>query len=170
LLATALHSKAAQPRQKLKQAETENARNELKNAMRELLDQALAEYVTLQEQLMKSEEVDKLDELGQRVLRDCHFQRAHTLYALEEYETAIQAYNSAANRYPEDPEVLLAYVQMTNCNNALGRTADARSTAVQAALILKQMPEGSFTPSLTNMTKQEWELWLSRANQMNRRL
>jgi tetratricopeptide (TPR) repeat protein len=83
------------------------------------------EFLALQAMLLERADADMLDELGQRILRDCHFEIARTHYALDEYEEAILAYSAAAHRYPHDPHVLLAYVQMAACYDRLGKTVEA---------------------------------------------
>ena len=140
---------------------------ELRRAMQALLTQAKQEFLELRMQLMKSDETDSLDKLGQRVLRDCYFEIAHTYYALSSYDKAIIAYSGAANRYPQDPQVLLAYVQMTNCYDRLGKPDEARSMLAQAKVILKQMTDEIFQPNATNMTRQEWDRWLDWARQLH---
>jgi tetratricopeptide (TPR) repeat protein len=101
-----------------------------------------------------------LDLLGQRMLRDAYFERAHNLYAMDKFEKAIEAYTSAANRYVEDPNVVLAYIQMANCYDRLGKPIDARGVAIQAMLIHKNLPEKAFAPDKTLMNRDEWRTWL----------
>jgi len=166
LLAMALQISSELPRWKLETAETENARLELRRTMQTLLSQARDEFRRLQADLMHREEVDWLDKLGQRLLRNCFFEIAHTYYLLagysiglgsENYDKAIVAYGSATNKYPRDPQVLLAYLQMANCYDRLGKPADARSMLEQAKVILKQMPDDVFASPTTNWTKQQWQ-------------
>jgi tetratricopeptide (TPR) repeat protein len=169
LLAKALRHTAELPQRKLESAETENARLELRRTMQDLLSQARDEYRKLQTELLALEELDMLDELEQRVLRDCFFEVAHTYFALasygidstgENYQKAITAYASAANQYSRDPQVILAYLQISNCYKRLNKPSDARSSLEQAKVILKQMPDAAFQKNSTNMTKAEWKEWL----------
>jgi len=169
LLAKALRHSAELPQRKLESAVTENARLELRRTMQDLLGQARDEYRKLQTELLALEELDMLGELEQRVLRDCFFEVAHTYYALasygidstgENYEKAITAYASAANQYSRDPQVILAYLQISNCYKRLNKPSDARSSLEQAKVILKQMPDVAFRKNSTNMTKAEWKEWL----------
>lgn len=166
LLAKSLQRATEAPRRRLATAETENARMELRRTMQQELSRALAEFQRLRTDLLRLQEQDRLDELGQKLLRDCHFEIAHTYYALERFEEAIAAYHGAANRYPQSAQVLLAYVQMANCNDRLGRPAEARSMLEQAKVILKQMPDETFDEE-TNMTRQEWAEWLDWAGRLH---
>ncbi len=166
-LALSLQRSAERHRRELASAETENARQELLGAMRTLLLQAIGEFQTLQAKLLDDDGSDRLNKLGRRILRDCYFQIAHSYYALEDDSRAIGAYHLAANRYPHDPHVLLAYVQMTNCNKRLSKPAQARSMLEQAKVILKQMPDTSFEAQLTDMNRDRWEEWLERASRLH---
>eukprot|EP00913_Durusdinium_trenchii_P035256 g32986.t1 len=132
LLAKSLQESAQLPRYLLKDAEVENVKIELRRNMYALLNEARDEFRNLQTRLLRLEEEELLGSLEQRFLRDCYFEIGHTYYALDEYRKAIVAYNSAANRYSRDPQVLLAYLQMANCNDRLGEHSEAISMLVQA--------------------------------------
>ena len=121
---------------------------------------------TLIDTLQTRESAGLLDPLEQRMVRDAYFERAHNLYALEKVDRAIEAYTNAANRYADDPNVLLAYIQMANCYDRLGKPIDARGVAIQAMLIHKNMPEKAFTPDKTLMTRDEWRTWLEWAGSL----
>lgn len=170
-----LHAKALQhsadlPRRKLQYAETQNARMELNRSIKSLLRRAQNGFQRLHAQLLSLDGAGRLDKLGERMLRNCFFEIAHTLYAVEDYQQAIVAYSAAANRYPQDPQVLLAYVQMTNCYDRLNKPAEARGMLEQAKVIIKQMPEDVFQPksTKTNLTRVEWKSWLEKAIQLRR--
>jgi tetratricopeptide (TPR) repeat protein len=167
LLAKSLQQSAAGPRHKLKTAETENARNELRASMEHLFQKALAEFRRLQSGLFAAAEDDRLDELRQSILRACYFEIAHTYYALGNYEQAIVAYSGAANRYPQDPQVLLAYMQMTNCYDRLGKPTDARSMLEQAKIIERHLPDSVFQSRATTLMREEWQRWLQWAGRMH---
>jgi tetratricopeptide (TPR) repeat protein len=160
LLAKSLRDRAVLPRQKLKKAETDNARKELQAEIQRQLGEAQDQLEILIENLQSKETAGLLDLLGQRMLRDAYFERAHNLYAMDKFEKAIEAYTSAANRYVEDPNVVLAYIQMANCYDRLGKPIDARGVAIQAMLIHKNLPEKAFAPDKTLMNRDEWRTWL----------
>jgi len=160
LLAKALRDRAKLPRQKLRQAETDNARKELQKEIQRLLAEAEGQIDTLIETLQIKENAGLLDPLGQRMLRDGYFERAHNLFALEKFDRAIEAYTNAANRYPEDPNVLLAYLQIANCYDRLGKPIDARGVALQVMLIQKNMPDSAFTPDKSLLNRDDWKTWL----------
>jgi tetratricopeptide (TPR) repeat protein len=160
LLAKARRDRAVVPRQKLKKAETDNARKELQAEIQRQLTEAQNQLDLLIEPLQSKETAGLLDPLGQRMLRDAYFERAHNLYTMEKFERAIEAYTNAANRYVEDPNVVLAYIQMANCYDRLGKPIDARGVAIQAMLIHKNLSERAFTRDKTLMNRDEWRTWL----------
>lgn len=168
LLAKTLQQRAQLPRHLLKDAEVENVKIELRRNMFTLLNAARDEYRQLQTRLLRREEGDLLDSLEQRILRDCYFEIGHICFALGEYRRAIVAYNSAANRYSRDPQVLLAYLQMANCNDRLGEHGEALSMLVQAKVILRQLPDEAFQSGTSGLTKKQWETWLDWARRMRR--
>ncbi|HUG90980.1 MAG TPA: tetratricopeptide repeat protein [Planctomycetaceae bacterium] len=160
LLAKALVHRSERPRLRLATADTENARLELRREMHADLEQASIEFLDLRTSLSARQNADGLDALEERMFRDCHFEGAHALYALANHHEAITHYGSAANRYAQDPRVLLAYLQMAHCNERLGRPAETRSLVEQAKVLLEGMPADSFQPQLTSLTKDEWKAWV----------
>ena len=166
LLAKSLQHSAGLPRRKLETAETENARLELRRTMHARLQEGIREFQILQKQLQARQERDQLDDLGRRTLRDCYFEIAHTYFALSEYDRAIVAYSAAANKFAEDPHVLLAYIQMSNCYDRLGKPQESQSMLEQAKVIISQMSDDVFRRDTTNMTKKEWDDWLDWARQL----
>ena len=167
LLAKSLRDRAMLPKFQLKRAETDNARKELKARIQSLLTEAQSQLETLIESLQGKETAGMLERLEQRMFRDACFERAHNLYALGKYERAIEAYTNAANRYAEDPSVLLAYIQMANCYDRMGKPLDARGVAIQAMLIHKNMSEKAFTRDKTLLTRDEWRTWLEWAGSLH---
>jgi tetratricopeptide (TPR) repeat protein len=160
LLAKALRDRAVLPRIKLAKAETDNARKELQAEIQRQLTEAQNQLELVIESLQAKDVAGLVDPLGQRMLREAYFERAHNLYAMEKFERAIEAYTSAANRYVEDPNVVLAYMQMANCYDRIGKPIDARGAAIQAMLIHKNLPEKAFTPDRTLLNRDEWRTWL----------
>ncbi len=167
LLGRALQAAADQARRNLQSAETGNARSELREVMREQLRQAVTHFRRLQTELLKDRQAGQLDDVGETMLRDVHFEIAHTFYALEEFEKAIVNYNSAVNRYQQEPQSLLAYLQMANCYERLNRPVEARSMLEQARVMLDTLPGDAFLPGSTNMSRTEWQTWINWARRIH---
>ena len=168
LLAKALVRSSDLPRRKLEAAETRNAQAEFSRAMRSLLERAREEFIRLQGDLNKLAGRDDLDSLGTTLLQCTAYEIARTSFALEDYDAAIAAYGAAANKYPGDSQVLIAYVQMMNCYDRQGKAAEARGMLEQAKVILRQLPAEALEgkSSRTSLSRQEWEAWLEWADEL----
>lgn len=169
LLAKTLQERADIESEHAAEADVDYVRTQHRNRGRAYLRGAIAHYRKLQTDLLLAEDRSPLDDLHKSFLRDCYFESAHALYALEDNQQAITAYTAAANTYPEDPHVLLAYLQMAGCQNRLGDRPEALSLIVQAEVIYRKLPETSFKPPKTTLTRREWgELlqWARRQHQL----
>ncbi|MBI3864708.1 MAG: tetratricopeptide repeat protein [Planctomycetia bacterium] len=147
--------------------ETDNARNEFRRQMHERLDRAIRELQQLQALLKSKLAAGQLDESGQGMLRTCFFDIPNCLFLLERYEKAIAAYSTYAGSYQHEPDSLIAYIQMANCYERLGKLAEAHSTLAQAQLILKQLPDNAFSTTTVAMSRTEWQRWLDWAMKLH---
>ena len=169
LLARALQRSAGQYLTQLGQAETENARQELQRAMDGRLEQANQHLQQLRTELLESSEVAPLGDFHARILASASFEVGHTFYALKKYEQAIVAYNGAINRFPVDPAVFLACLQLAECYERTGRPFDARSMVQQARIILSSSADGDFAPDKTSLNRDEWGQWIEWAGQVRKK-
>jgi tetratricopeptide (TPR) repeat protein len=167
LRARALQKSAEFPQAKFLAAETDNARSEYRRQMHERLDQALGEFQQLQTLLLTRQSNSHLERQGQVMLRNCFFEIANCHFLRERYEEAIVAYSSSAGRYQNEPDSLTAYVQIANCFDRLQKPAEAMSTLAQAQLILKQLPDSSFTGAPGTMSRDDWQRWLDWAMRLH---
>jgi len=161
LLARSLQKSAEFPEARWKTAETDNARVEFRRQMQDRLERATRELQLLQGLLQTRLSAGQLDDAGQGMLRNCFFETANCLYLLGRYEAAISAYSSSAGRYQQEPDSLIAYVQIANCYDHLQKPAEALSTLAQAQLILKQLPEEAFSPTTSSKSREDWQRWLA---------
>ena len=167
LLARCLQRSAELPQEKLKAAETDNARAEFRRQILEKLERAIQEYQKLQATLIALQTSEKLDTQGQMMLRNCFFETAHSYFSLGRYEEAIVAYGNGAGRYPREADSLTAYVQIANCYDRLLKPAEALSTLAQAQLILKQLPDEAFPAGGVGMARKDWQRWLEWAMRLH---
>lgn len=161
-LAKSLQRSIEFPQSQLDIAETNNARMELERQIRTALDRAIQEFRSLKDMLEPLATDDRLGAVQSRVLRDSVFEIAHTYFLLKDDLAAIDAYSEAANRYPNDPQILLSYLQSARCFDRMGRTSDARSQLERARIIREQLAEKQFDESLTSFSHDEWQQWLTR--------
>lgn len=149
-------------------AETDNARAQLQQQHDAMLEKALWQFERLRDHLIALLNSDQADDLQRKLLENSIFEIPHTLFDLRRYDEAIKEYNAAINRYPQDVQTLVAYLQMGQCHRQLGRKVEARNMLQQARLLLshKQIPDTAFLDPATNLTRAEWEAWLDRARQV----
>ncbi|NOX54381.1 MAG: tetratricopeptide repeat protein [Planctomycetes bacterium] len=168
LLAESLVRSAQILRQHLAKAETENARVELRDRINQRLSAALDHLRNLQTFLSDLHRDDRLDRFGQRALHDTYFEIARVLFQMEKFDEAVEAYRAATYKYPDDPQVLLAYIQMAHCYSRLGKPAEARSLLEQARVILRDFPEEVFQSQASSLQAADWEQWIQWASQMHK--
>ncbi len=154
-------------------AETDNARQQTQAQYERTLERAMLAFKTVRNDLTPEAQKDRLNELDAVILQSAWFELPHAQYQLGRYqrvryEEAIAAYTAAVNRYPQDVRVLTAYVQMAQAYAQLGKNIEARSVLEQAKVIMdqQQIPTAAFTAPTTNLTRNEWELWLDRVRQV----
>jgi tetratricopeptide (TPR) repeat protein len=152
-------------------AETDNARQQLQSQRDATLFKSLKQFELLKEELTTRQADDQIDELQQRILKNCFFEIPHTWFELRDYDKAISNYNAAINKYPQDVQTLVAYIQMGQCHHRHSppRPIEARNMLQQAILLLshKQIPDENFLVPSTNFSSIEWQRWLERARQVD---
>ncbi len=161
------------PKLELKNADTENAKLELETKRRNSLEKAKDYYKELISRLVYEYEGETLDEIRLQIYKDSHFLFARTLFQLGEYDKenyakAIVAFNAASTRFSDDPQVLLAYVQVAICyqNLKVPEPEEARGVLSQAGVILGNLPPESFDNfDNSNFTSAEWGVWLDKFRQ-----
>lgn len=130
----------------------------------ELLTRALSQYRLIRDGLSSRRETAELSPLEQAMLRNSHFALADMLFALRQYEGAVEAYRTATNRYQNHPEVLEAYVRMAGAYRRLNKPLEARATLEQAKVMLARMKSDAQFQQTTNYTRSQWSErldWLS---------
>ena len=98
------------------------------------------------------------------MLRNSYFAVGDVLFALRQYEAAVEAYRTATNRYQNHPEVLEAYVRMAGAYRRLSKPLEARTTLEQAKMMLDRMKTAAQFQETTNYTPSQWSErldWLS---------
>jgi tetratricopeptide (TPR) repeat protein len=131
-----------------------------------MFGKALQIYQQTQEALLRREEAGDLTPLESSILRNTYFAAAGLLYAMGRYEEAINAYQSITSKYQNRPEVLQAYLQLSECYRQLNRPAEAHSALEQAKIVLKRLkPDLPFVET-TSYTAQQWSDLLEKASRM----
>jgi tetratricopeptide (TPR) repeat protein len=99
-------------------------------------------------------------ELERAMLRNATFYRGDCAFDLGDYESAIKYYDTAAQRYGDEPGSLVAMVQIVNAYAALGKWREAETAHERARTRLEQLPEESWERSDVPMGRRHWERWL----------
>lgn len=162
-LAHAYRRSAEKPQAELPSAETDTARNELRKQKDSFLRSSLEEFKILKFDLIKLRNVNRLDLLGQRILKNCFLEIAHLEYGLQQYSDAVLSYNSFLSEYPDDQFSLIASIQLANCYRELGQDQPARASIESAKYKFSQLraaQDDVFGNGEYNLTKDDWKHWL----------
>ena len=157
LMAEAYRAAAKEPEELLKSDTIQTARVAHMRQMQQLLAGALNQYIEIRKILNRRQEMSKLTTLESAILRNCYFAQGATLYNLRRYEEAIEAYSTATNRYQHTPEVLAAFLQISDCYRRLGKRLAARGNIERAKLVLSRFPEDVDFATTTNFTREQWK-------------
>lgn len=171
-LADANRLSAAEIGKMLREARPQAERIDLVRTRQERLQEALALYERVREQL---EELDPrtLTSLQSTMLRNAMLYRGDCAFDLGEeaandpavaqamFERAIRYYDGAAQRYADDPASLVAMVQIVNCYAALGRWREALTAHERAKSRLREMPDQVWDDANSPMARAHWERWLA---------
>ncbi len=108
------------------------------------------------------ERVDErtLSELQSTCLRNAYFYLGDCAFDLGQYDEAIEYYNMARARYPRDPAVLVALIQVVNAYLELGDVASARTANERAKAYHQTLPDSVWDDPNLPLTRREWERWL----------
>ncbi len=152
--------------QRLEKETVESDRAVTQSELEKRLAAAVKQYDSLASFLNQRQEAGRLTDIEVLILRNTYFGQADSLFDLEEYEAAIQAYSTVSNRYQGEPVSLEAFVQIAHCYHRLGRLSDARSTLEQAKIVLQRMirSDADFLAT-TRYRRDEWQAlldWLSK--------
>ena len=124
--------------------------------IQELYFKALEQYKQVQETLAKDRDNAELTPVGKAILRNCYFAVGNVLFAQGDYEAAVKAFSTAANRYQNSPEVLDAYVQTANAYRNLNKPREAKNALQQAKFALGRMKPDATFENTTNYNRKQW--------------
>ncbi len=164
LIADSYRQSAEVAREKLKKELQGTTQVAYSRQIDEFFIKALTRYRQIRETLSRRRETSQLAPLEKAMLRNCYFAVGDVLFALRQYEAAVEAYRTATNRYQNHPEVLEAYVRMAGAYRRLSKPLEARATLEQAKMMLDRMKTAAQFQETTNYTPSQWSErldWLS---------
>lgn len=101
-----------------------------------------------------------LTSLDRLYLRNTYFYLGDCAFDDGEYDTAIQYYDAARERYPGDPASLVAMVQIVNAHVEQGDMSRARTANERARRFYLSLPETAWDDPNLPMDREDWERWL----------
>lgn len=105
----------------------------------------------------------RLEELA---LRNAHFYVGDCLSDLGRYDEAIQAYDHARDRYPDEPATLVALIQIVNAHLAQGDLRRARTANERARRFYLSLPDSAWDDPTLPMDRRDWQAWLDASAQL----
>jgi tetratricopeptide (TPR) repeat protein len=148
---------AVLPLKRLKLVTIESTRTELAKQADEHRRAAIEQYELSINRLQELEKTETANPLNLKMLRNCYFGKAGTLFDLARYEEAIKVYSTATYRFQNSPESLEAYVRIAACYRLLNRSKEARGTLEQAKIMLKRIENDTNFTLTTPYTRQQWD-------------
>lgn len=157
--------------EQLKSAMPQAERVRLTRLRKERLEEALHLYDRVRE-LMEPVDPRRMSELDKLTLRNAMFYRGDCAFDLGAfhkedpqmsrgyYQQAIRFYDTAAQRYADDPSSLAAMMQIVSSYAALGQWTEAQTAQNRAKARLKELPTEAWTNAGGPMDRQHWERWL----------
>lgn len=134
-------------------------RTELEQTREAHLRGALAIFDEVR-QTLDGEDPKYLGESRRVALRNSYFFLGDCAFDLGDYEAAVRHYETARERYSQDPASLVAMVQIVNAYVALGEPDRARAANERAKRFYSQLPEDAWNDPYLPMSRTDWERWL----------
>ncbi len=153
--------------QLLKQAMPETKRRRIDQQRREHLESAFALYERVRTDLLAID-ARRLTPTQRSYLRNAYFYKADSAFDLGDYDRAIEYYDTAAQRYADDPVSLVAMAQIVSAFLQQGRTEEARKANERARQRLNDFPDQAFESGDLPLARKHWERWLDSTDALSR--
>ncbi len=136
----------------------DSARRKLLHQRRELLEQALEQFRALHQSINRTQQEIQAQDKYVALIRNSYFGEADTLFDLERWEEAIQAYRNVTARFINQPESLEALLQMAHCYRKLGKELEATQVLTTAQQVLVRIPPESDARfvAVTRGSRADW--------------
>lgn len=110
----------------------------------------------------------RLSSLERSYLRNAYFYKADCAFDLGQYDRAIEFYDTAAQRFAQEPVSLVAMAQIVGAFIEQGRLVEARKANERARQRLNEFPDSAFESSDLPFTRKHWERWLDSTDALSR--
>lgn len=159
-LAEAYRLDAASMARTLESAMPDHERRALEEARTARLRRASELYESVRAELDGRGDGSALSELERTRLRNSVFYLGDCAFDLGEYETARRLYDTARERYPDDPASLVAMIQIVNAYLEEGDHARAATANERARRFYESLPESVWDDPDLPMDRGDWQRWL----------
>lgn len=153
--------------QKLKDAMPAAQRRRVEKDRRDHLLAAVAGFETVRVNL-QGKDKRRLSAVEQSYLRNAYFYKADGAFDLGRYDQAIEYYDTAAQRYANEPISLVAMAQIVSAFIQEGKFVEARKANKRARQRLGEFPDSAFDASDLPFTRKHWERWLDSSDALSR--
>jgi tetratricopeptide (TPR) repeat protein len=134
-----------------------------RQGLRQTLDEhrraAMPLYAQARDAIESKSQYD-LTSLDRLYRRNTYFYLGDCAFDQGDYDTAIQYYDAARERYPGDPASLVAMVQIVNAHIEQGDIARAQTANERAKRFYLSLPESAWDDPNLPMDREDWERWL----------
>lgn len=136
--------------------------NERRDLEQRVVDHRAAALAMFEEVRNAFEDRDsrRLGSTAEIYLRNSYFYMGDCAFDLGEFDTAIRHYDTAKDRYPDDPASLVAMVQIVNAYVEMGDYRRARTANERARTRFLAMPDSVWDDPALPMGRDDWERWL----------
>ena len=134
------------------------AKRQLRIQAEQHFSAALIGFSKLRTKLLDREEEKALSPSQKAMLRNCYVSEADTLFDLERFDQAAEAFRAVSLRYMNEPPALEAMMGQARCLRQLNRQRAARLVIRQAKIVLGRIPtefDGQFQAT-TRYDRKRW--------------
>lgn len=164
-LADAYRLLAEEIEQRMAEPMTDRERSAMSSARESHLLEAIEEFTWVRDtlDLIDPRAIDRVDAI---YLRNSHFYLGDCAFDRGAYDEAIEYYTTARARYPDDPAVLVALIQIVNAYLEKGDMASARTANERARAFYQSLPDEAWDDPYLPLSRKEWERWLDSTSKL----
>jgi len=158
-LGDALRMLAAEIEDRLKEPLSDRETGILSSERASHLRAAIDSFKAVRDALEKVEP-RSLSELQATYLRNAYFYLGDCAFDLGQFDESIEFYSMARARYPREPAVLVALMQVVNAHIELGDLSSARTANERAKAYYQTLPAEVWDDPNLPLDRREWQRWL----------
>jgi len=110
--------------------------------------------------ILAFEKVSNLTPIEGTYLKLAYIYDADCLFALQDYDQAIKAYEKVIERFERTPLALDSYVQIVNAYQHMGQKGKIKAVLERMKWLLKQIPNEALGKPGSPFSRRDWEEWI----------